>query len=97
LRLVPIWMAPNLITTLAFVLALVGQVPLLAYGPDRPDWAVLLFAVCLFLYQTLDNIDGKQARRTGSSSALGMLFDHGLDTITAYSLTLGTANVLAAV
>eukprot|EP00105_Crassostrea_gigas_P014467 XP_011431135.1 PREDICTED: ethanolaminephosphotransferase 1-like [Crassostrea gigas] len=27
----------------------------------------------------LDGIDGKQARRTGSSSPLGELFDHGLD------------------
>lgn len=27
--------------------------------------------------QTLDAIDGKQARRTGSSSPLGELFDHG--------------------
>jgi ethanolaminephosphotransferase len=30
---------------------------------------------------TLDAIDGKQARRTGSSSALGELFDHGCDAI----------------
>lgn len=30
-----------------------------------------------------DNTDGKQARRTGSSSPLGMLFDHGIDALTA--------------
>jgi len=28
-----------------------------------------------------DGIDGKQARRTGSSSPLGELFDHGLDSL----------------
>ena len=28
---------------------------------------------------TLDGTDGKQARRTGSSSPLGEMFDHGLD------------------
>ena len=28
-------------------------------------------------YLHLDCIDGKQARRTGSSSPLGQLFDHG--------------------
>ena len=33
----------------------------------------------LFLSHTLDGIDGKQARRTGSSNPLGELFDHGLD------------------
>ncbi len=27
-------------------------------------------------YQTLDNIDGKQARRTGTSSGLGELFEY---------------------
>jgi len=30
------------------------------------------------LYSTFDNVDGRQARRTKSSSALGELFDHGL-------------------
>jgi phosphatidylglycerophosphate synthase len=35
----------------------------------------------LFVYQTLDAIDGKQARRTGSSNALGELFDHGCDSM----------------
>ena len=32
-----------------------------------------LSGACLFIYQTLDNMDGKQARKTGSSSPLGML------------------------
>ena len=39
--------------------------------------------------QTLDNLDGKQARRTGSSSPLGLLFDHGCD---AFNTTLGAVN-----
>jgi len=30
----------------------------------------------------LDNIDGKQARKTGNSTALGSLFDHGCDVVT---------------
>lgn len=29
----------------------------------------------------MDNIDGKQARRTGTSSGLGELFDHGIDSL----------------
>lgn len=37
--------------------------------------------------QTLDNLDGKQARRTGSSSPLGLLFDHGCD---ALNVSVGT-------
>jgi ethanolaminephosphotransferase len=38
-------------------------------------------ALCLGIYQVLDNLDGRQARRTGSSSPLGHLFDHGCDAI----------------
>ncbi|GMH83629.1 hypothetical protein TL16_g09662 [Triparma laevis f. inornata] len=44
---------------------------------------------CMLIYQTLDNMDGKQARRTGSSSPLGMLFDHGCDAINS---PLGSIN-----
>lgn len=33
-------------------------------------------------YITLDNVDGKQARRTGTSSPLGQMFDHGCDALT---------------
>ncbi len=39
-----------------------------------------------FTSQILDNADGKQARTTGNSSVLGMLFDHGCDAITSYFL-----------
>jgi hypothetical protein len=31
----------------------------------------------MMLMQTFDAVDGKQARRTNSSSPLGELFDHG--------------------
>ncbi len=46
------------------------------------------FAIGLFFYQTLDAIDGKQARRTGSSSPLGQLFDHGCDANSAVFVAL---------
>jgi phosphatidylglycerophosphate synthase len=44
---------------------------------EAPSIVYLLCAVGLFIYQSLDAIDGKQARRTNSSSPLGELFDHG--------------------
>jgi len=34
---------------------------------------------CFVFYTIMDNSDGKQARRTGASSPVGMLFDHGCD------------------
>jgi len=42
-----------------------------------PPWVYASFCFALFFYQIMDNIDGRQARRTGSSSPLGELVDHG--------------------
>jgi len=49
----------------------------------------------LFLYQTLDAIDGKQARRTKSSTPLGQLFDHGCDAVCAALLGIFMPAALA--
>ncbi|AQK67917.1 Ethanolaminephosphotransferase [Zea mays] len=46
-----------------------------------PRWVHLAHGLLLFLYQTFDAVDGKQARRTNSSSPLGELFDHGCDAL----------------
>jgi len=59
--------------------AIDGQVP--SETGAVPRWVYLFNAAAMIIYQTLDNMDGKQARRTGSSSPLGMLFDHGCDAI----------------
>lgn len=50
----------------------------------------LLSAVSVVVYVHLDCLDGKQARRTKSSSPLGQLFDHGCD---ALSVNLLLANI----
>lgn len=63
-----------------------------SYSPDArgepPRWACALCAFGLFVYQSLDSIDGKQARRTNSSSPLGELFDHGCDSISTVFVAL---------
>ena len=41
----------------------------------------VIAAICAFIYQTLDAVDGKQARRTNTSGPLGQLFDHGCDAL----------------
>ncbi|GFQ01724.1 choline/ethanolaminephosphotransferase 1 [Phtheirospermum japonicum] len=46
-----------------------------------PRWVNFAHGLFLFLYQTFDAVDGKQARRTNSSSPLGELFDHGCDAL----------------
>lgn len=44
---------------------------------DAPRWLYYFNAFSVFWYLHLDCLDGKQARRTKSSSPLGQLFDHG--------------------
>lgn len=46
-----------------------------------PAFPYLFTAICMFIYQSMDAIDGKQARRTGSTGPLGELFDHGCDAL----------------
>jgi ethanolaminephosphotransferase len=48
---------------------------------QAPSWVYYSFAIGLWMYSTMDNVDGKQARRTGTSSPLGELFDHGIDSL----------------
>ncbi len=75
------WMAPNLVTLIGTVCLLTSFTTTLLLSPNLegplPAWACLLSGLCLFLYSTLDAMDGKQARRTKTSSPLGQLFDHG--------------------
>lgn len=84
---VPKFVAPNVITVSGLILSILTGILALLYNPtlsrDAPRWLHLLTAITIFSYQTLDNMDGKQARRTGSSSALGMFFDHACDCINA--------------
>jgi ethanolaminephosphotransferase len=54
-----------------------------------PCWIFLWNGISMLAYQTLDNMDGKQARRTKSSSPLGLLFDHGCDAVNSI---FGSAN-----
>mgnify|MGYP005991879199 CR=1 FL=1 len=94
-ELLPLWMAPNAVTLLgllchfvyfgSFVCLLLltdvhseaSDLPPLEHGMA---WAVS------WLYSVLDALDGKQARRTGNSSPLGQLLDHGCDFLASLAL-----------
>ncbi|XP_077567166.1 ethanolaminephosphotransferase 1 [Stigmatopora nigra] len=85
----PKWLAPNLITFTGFMFLVVNFLMLAFYdfdfnasaaGHDHvPSWVWVTAGIFNFLAYTLDGVDGKQARRTNSSTPLGELFDHGLD------------------
>ncbi|KAF2674730.1 Choline/ethanolaminephosphotransferase [Microthyrium microscopicum] len=81
----PMWLAPNMVTLIGFMFIL-GNVALMElFIPDLkgpgPSWVYWSFGLGVWMYSTMDNIDGKQARRTGTSSPLGELFDHGIDSL----------------
>ncbi|BFG06055.1 cholinephosphotransferase 1 [Drosophila madeirensis] len=88
----PLWLAPNLITIVGLILNIVTTLILICYSPNGveapPRWTCALCALGLFVYQSLDSIDGKQARRTNTSSPLGELFDHGCDSISTVFVAL---------
>ena len=72
-----------------------------------PAWPYFIMAIGIFIFQTLDAVDGKHARNTNSSSPLGQLFDHGCDAlswtltnlsvVTFLQLGLGVEGILAMV
>ncbi|CEF71450.1 Bb in a boxcar [Strongyloides ratti] len=88
----PMSLAPNTITLLGLIsnLITVGILSVYCYTVTEiaPSWAYFLAALGVFSYQTWDALDGKQARRTNSSSPLGELFDHGCDSMTQVFITL---------
>ncbi|BEI80465.1 hypothetical protein CcaverHIS002_0109940 [Cutaneotrichosporon cavernicola] len=86
ITLFPYTLGPNAITFLGLCFVF-GNVLTLAYfdieyeGKDLPQWVYASWAFGLFAYQSMDAIDGKQARRLNMGSALGEMFDHGCDAI----------------
>lgn len=99
-RFLPMWMAPNLVTMLGTAVMIATTLVQLYFAPHLdepcPTWVYLLSAAGLFFYQTMDALDGKQARRTGASSPLGQLFDHGCDALcTVFNLLSAAATCRA--
>jgi ethanolaminephosphotransferase len=76
---------PNLITLIGLFFMIFNVILACIFIPDLstegPSWVYFSFALGLWLYSTFDNVDGRQARRTNTSSPLGELFDHGCDAI----------------
>ncbi|CAF2010006.1 unnamed protein product [Rotaria magnacalcarata] len=88
----PLWVAPNLITIVGLAINIGASILLmfLTNGAKEPcaRWMYFFTAIGLFIYQSLDAIDGKQARRTNSSTPLGELFDHGCDSVSTVFVTV---------
>eukprot|EP01080_Neovahlkampfia_damariscottae_P009983 gene9983-2302_t len=93
--LVPTWMAPNVVTLIGFLAIILHYFLCVFYMPmlegPAPRWIFFVNGLGIFWYQTLDAVDGKQARRTKNGSPLGELFDHGCDSLTSMFQTIGVA------
>mmetsp|Transcript_21242 Transcript_21242/g.67232 ORF Transcript_21242/g.67232 Transcript_21242/m.67232 type:complete len:395 (-) Transcript_21242:510-1694(-) len=87
----PLWLAPNLVTLIGTSTLVLSYLITLCYSPtlteELPAWVGYFNAAALFFYVTMDAVDGKQARRTGASSPLGQLFDHGCDAVATGLMT----------
>ena len=77
-RFVPFRIPANIITILSNLLMYVALFLALAEYPGR-SLRFVLIALFVFGYAIGDHLDGMQAKRTGTSSALGELCDHYLD------------------
>ena len=93
---IPAFIAPNVITLMSLCFNILASI--ISYLDGGFDFSSKLSSsTCIvigsfqLLYQILDNLDGKQARRTGNSTPFGMLMDHGCDVFTniftAYNLS----------
>lgn len=93
---VPRGIAPNMLTLGGYVMMLASLLLTLVFDPwlnSAPKYLPLANFALMFIYFTLDNLDGAQARRTNSGSPLGQLLDHGVDSNCALitSITLSSS------
>jgi ethanolaminephosphotransferase len=58
------WIRPNAVTLIGFSLIVLHYLTMYMYVPSMigqaPNWVYLLAGICIFSYQTLDALDGKQ-------------------------------------
>lgn len=88
-KLVPETVAPNILSLAGLLCILYFFNLAIRYSDTHASLISLVGAVLVFIYTTLDAIDGMHARRTGNSSPLGELFDHTCDNLSVPFVVLG--------
>lgn len=84
---VPLSLSANSMTLGGTALNMLAAAIAILVAPSRLSTA--LISVLIFAYLCIDNMDGAQARRTGTSSPLGEFLDHWLDGMNGTLLSLG--------
>ena len=95
----PKTLAPNLITFFSLmcnVVAFLVSINDNGFDFDQPlkKSTCYIIGFSQILYQLLDSVDGKQARRTGNSTPFGMIMDHGCDIFTNIFTSFNVSKLL---
>lgn len=80
-KYVPEYVAPNVLSLSGLIMLMYSFYLNYMFFDDYPRAVSGVCAILIFIYQTLDAIDGKHARRIKNSSPLGELFDHACDSV----------------
>jgi phosphatidylglycerophosphate synthase len=88
-RFVPATVAPNILSLAGLICILYFFNLAFNYADEMPYACSFAGVILVFMYVSLDAIDGKHARNTGNSSPLGELFDHSCDNVSVPFLVMG--------
>lgn len=90
--------SPNLVTLIGLLANILTFILVLYCSnmltDDCPSWMYFLIPISVFFYSSMDAMDGKQARRTGTSSPMGQLFDHCCDSSNMILILFMMASIL---
>ncbi len=86
--LFPPFVSPNMISTVGFLLQVTAFHLVYNFYNIYPTYAIYAVIFLHLTYMFLDSIDGFHARKTGNSSPMGELIDHGLDSCGTLCQTL---------
>ena len=88
---IPPYVSPNIITCFGLLINVTCCLNVLYFTPDlksqAPTWSFTACAIGVFLYQTMDALDGKQSFKV-QNTPVEEIFDHMCDTISTVLLAL---------
>lgn len=87
----PNTISPNMITFTGGLFMLLSGI---LSTISNSSWTLLFHSLCIFMFQTLDAVDGIHARKLGLSSKLGNYIDHATDIFTVQIMFQVLFNIL---
>ncbi len=79
MRFIPWGLPANIITVISNLFMFASVILPFVLEPSENKFLYIIIPIFVIIYAIGDHIDGMQAKRTGTSSALGEFFDHYLD------------------